>query len=74
MQTKKEDLLIKFKKLRSDFYSHEKDIYKDFHSLSFNEILFFKRELSYLSFRIRKIANVLNRRYGMNIDLEIKND
>lgn len=66
----KEKLLDRFKRNRKDFLNLEKDIYKEFHNLSLNEVLELKSQLSRLSFQVKYCAKQLEQHFKIFIDLE----
>lgn len=70
LNSQKKYLLERFKKNRKDFLNLEKDIYKDFHNLSLNEILELKTQLSRLSFQVKYCAKQLEQHFKIFIDLE----
>ena len=52
------------------FLSWLKDIYKEFHNLSLNEVLELKSQLSRLSFQVKYCAKQLEQHFKIFIDLE----
>ncbi|MDY0179808.1 hypothetical protein [Aliarcobacter skirrowii] len=70
LNKQKEYFLERFKKNRKDFLNLEKDIYKEFHNLSLNEVLELKSQLSRLSFQVKYCAKQLEQHFKIFIDLE----
>ncbi|MDX4069250.1 hypothetical protein [Aliarcobacter skirrowii] len=70
LNNQKKYLLERFKRNRKDFLNLEKDIYKEFHNLSLNEVLELKSQLSRLSFQVKYCAKKLEQHFKIFIDLE----
>lgn len=70
LNSQKKYLLERFKKNRKDFLNLEKDIYKEFHNLSLNEVLELKSQLNRLSFQVKYCAKKLEQHFKIFIDLE----
>lgn len=70
LNNQKKYLLERFKRNRKDFLNLEKDIYKEFHNLSLNEVLELKSQLSRLSFQVKYCAKQLEQHFKIFIDLE----
>lgn len=70
LNSQKKYLLERFKRNRKDFLNLEKDIYKEFHNLSLNEVLELKSQLNRLSFQVKYCAKQLEQHFKIFIDLE----
>ncbi len=69
-QLEKQNLINAFNKIKQEFLNIEKTMCKNFSRLSLNDVFEFKKSLSIVEGKMKKIALELNKKHKMKIDLE----